>query len=147
MSHVWMSHVTCMDESRQMSHVLQMSLQCMRDSKVMSHIWTSHATRMSRRLDEFAGHEGHTQFLLWIVFIVMQCVAVCCSVLQCVAVCCSVNLRGTRETRNFCYGSSSICCSVMQCVTVCCSVLQCVAECCRVLQCEFAGHAEHRQFL
>jgi len=34
--------------------------------------------------------------------IVLQCVAVCCSVLQCVAVCCSV----------------------LQCVAVCCSVLQ-----------------------
>ena len=38
--------------------------------------------------------------------ILLQCVAVCCSVLQCVAVCCSV----------------------LQCVTVCCRVLQCVAE-------------------
>ena len=35
--------------------------------------------------------------------LVLQCVAVCCSVLQCVAVCCSV----------------------LQCVAVCCSVLQC----------------------
>ena len=34
--------------------------------------------------------------------IVLQCVAVCCSVLQCVAVCCSV----------------------LQCVAVCCSVLR-----------------------
>jgi len=37
-------------------------------------------------------------------YIVLQCVAVCCSVLQCVAVCCSV----------------------LQCVAVCCNVLQCV---------------------
>jgi len=44
--------------------------------------------------------------------LVLQSVAVCCSVLQCVAVCCSV----------------------LQCVAVCCSVLQCVAECCSVLQ-------------
>jgi len=35
--------------------------------------------------------------------VLLQCVAVCCSVLQCVAVCCSV----------------------LQCVAVCCSVLQC----------------------
>jgi len=35
--------------------------------------------------------------------VMLQCVAVCCSVLQCVAVCCSV----------------------LQCVAVCCSVLQC----------------------
>ena len=43
----------------------------------------------------------------------LQCVAVCCSVLQCVAVRFEVDLM--------CY------CSVMQCVAVCCSVLQCVA--------------------
>ena len=42
-------------------------------------------------------------------FLVLQCVAVCCSVLQCVAVCCSA----------------------LQCVAVSCSVLQCVAVCCR----------------
>ena len=45
--------------------------------------------------------------------VLLQCVAVCCSVSQCVAVCHSV----------------------LQCVTVCCSVLQCVAVCCSVLQC------------
>ena len=38
---------------------------------------------------------------LW-MNVVLQCVAVCCSVSQCVAVCCSV----------------------LQCVVVCCSVLQ-----------------------
>ena len=38
---------------------------------------------------------------------VLQCVAVCCSVLQCAAVCCSV----------------------VQCVALCCSVLQCVVVC------------------
>jgi len=44
--------------------------------------------------------------------IVVQCVAVCCSVLQCVAVCCSVS----------------------QCVAVFGSVLQCAPGCCSVLQ-------------
>ena len=42
-------------------------------------------------------------------FIVMQCVAVCCSVLQCAQ---------PRTT-------SWVCVSVLQCVAVCCSVLQC----------------------
>ena len=42
--------------------------------------------------------------------VVLQCVAVCCSVLQFVAVCCSV----------------------LQCAAVCCSGLQCVAVCCSV---------------
>ena len=55
--------------------------------------------------------------------VLLQCVAVCCSVLQCVAVCCSV------------LQYVAVCCSVLQCVAVCCSVLQCVAVCCSVLQC------------
>ena len=54
---------------------------------------------------------------------VLQCVAVCCSVLQCVAVCCSV------------LQCVAVCCSALHCVAVCCSVLQCVAVCCTVLQC------------
>jgi len=76
--------------------------------------------------------------------ILLQCLAVCCSVLQCVAVCCSVLQRVAA-----CFGSSclhvgwrlyktdpvAVFCSVLQCVAVCCSVLQCVAVCCSVLQC------------
>jgi len=49
---------------------------------------------------------------VYILPVLLQCVAVCCSVLQCVAVCCSV----------------------LQYVAVCCSVLQCVAVCCSVLK-------------
>ena len=49
---------------------------------------------MGQRKFRLAGDHG---------FVMLQCVAVCCSVLQCVAVCCTV----------------------MQCVAVCCSVLQC----------------------
>ena len=52
------------------------------------------------------------------IIVVLQCVAVCCSVLQCVAVCCSV-LRCV-----------AMCCSVLQRVAVCHSALQCVAACC-----------------
>ena len=40
--------------------------------------------------------------------LMLQCVAVCCSVLQC----------------------ATVCCSVLQCAAVCCSAWQCVAECC-----------------
>ena len=58
-----------------------------------------------------------------IIYVVRECVAVCCSVLQYVAVCCSV------------LQCVAVCCSVLQCVVVCCSVLQCVAVCCSVLQC------------
>jgi len=43
---------------------------------------------------------------------VLQCIAVCCSVLQCAAVCCIV----------------------LHCVAVCCRVLQCVAVCCSKFQ-------------
>jgi len=59
----------------------------------------------------------------WLHFVVLKCVAVCCSVLQCVAVCCCVLL------------CVAVCCSVFQCVAVCCCVLQCVAVCCCVLLC------------
>ena len=56
------------------------------------------------------------------LFLVLQCVAVCCSVLQCVAECCSV------------MQCDAVLCSVVQCVAVRCSVLQCIAACCSVLQ-------------
>jgi len=48
-----------------------------------------------------------------IVWSVLQCVAVCCSVLQ--------------QTLHFTALFTVIVCSVLQCVAVCCSVLQCVA--------------------
>ena len=60
---------------------------------------------------------------------VLQCVAVCCSVLHCVAVRCSVLHSKTCKSRRKSY------CIVLQCAAVCCSVLQYVAVCCRVLKC------------
>ena len=57
------------------------------------------------------------------LYLVLQCVAVCCNVLQCVATCYSVLQR------------VAVCCSVVQCVAVCCSVLQCGAAWCHMLQC------------
>ena len=56
--------------------------------------------------------------------IVLQCVAVCCSVLQC------------RASRSF-YKTLSLraCYNMLQGVAGCCRVLQVVAGCCRVLQC------------
>jgi len=48
-------------------------------------------------------------------YLLLHCVAVCCSVLQCVVVCCSVLQCGAE------------CCSALQCVAMCCNVLQCVA--------------------
>ena len=67
--------------------------------------------------------------------VVLQCVAVCCSVLQCVAACCSVSHK------KFTYGEASYgrrktgCASDWRCrVAVCCSALQCVAVRCSVLQ-------------
>ena len=44
--------------------------------------------------------------------VVLQCIAVCCSVLQC----------------------DAVCCGVLQCVAVYCSVLQCVAVCWSVVR-------------
>ena len=54
--------------------------------------------------------------------VVLQCVAVRCSVLLCVALCCSVS----------------------QCVAVGCSVLQCVAVCCSALRCVI--HSYYKSF-
>ena len=69
-------------------------------------------------------------------FLVVQSVAVCCSLLWCVAVCCNVAVAAVdpviRETLVSCV---ALCRSVLQCVAVCCSVLQCVPVCCSVLQC------------
>jgi len=81
--------------------------------------------------------------------IVLQCVAVRCSVLQCVAVCCSalkyaavcvgvprpcsvLHTAFSKRRRVF---AAKVCYSAWHCVTVCCSVLQCVAVCCSVWQC------------
>jgi len=73
---------------------------------------------------------------------VLQCVAVwfevdlmcCSSVLQCVAVCCSVVCGRSNSSPSF-LNQSDLCIvkSVLQCVAVCCSVLQCVAVCYSVL--------------
>ena len=57
-----------------------------------------------------------------VVYRMLQCVAVCCSVLQCAAVRCSA------------LQCVAVCCSVLQCVAVCCSALQCVAVRCTTLQ-------------
>ena len=54
---------------------------------------------------------------------VLHCVAVCYIVLQCIALCCSV------------VHCVAVCYIVLQCVTLCCSVLHRVAVCYIVLQC------------
>jgi len=59
--------------------------------------------------------------LLCSIRMLLQCVAVCCSVLHCVAVCCSVLQCVFRVY--------PLLCSIrmlLQCVAVCCSMLQCV---------------------
>jgi len=58
-----------------------------------------------------------------LTFLVLQRVAVSCSVLPWVAVCCSV------------LQCAAVCCSVLQCAAVCCSVVQCGAVWSFVLQC------------
>ena len=55
--------------------------------------------------------------------LVLQCVAVCCSVLQCVA-------NGGKPYRRR-MGMGRL---VLQYVAACCSMLQCCAMCCSVLQ-------------
>jgi len=82
--------------------------------------------------------------------VVLQCVAVCCSMLQCVVVCCSVlqcrlaasigmssKLRPRTEGVWCCSTLQyvAVCCSTLQYAAVRCSALQYVAVCCSVLQC------------
>ena len=65
-----------------------------------------------------------------VLYLCLQCVAVCCSVLQCVAVCCSVlHCVAVSMCR-----SVSQCCSVLQCAAV-----QCAAVCFRMGLC-VCGH-------
>jgi len=62
--------------------------------------------------------------------VLLQCVAVCCSVLQCVEVCCSVLQCPLEIAVNLTpghLGNTMCCCNVLQCASVGCSTLQCVA--------------------
>jgi len=111
--------------------------------------FTGSRHHLCRRVGGSTGHSGHAvpkwdktvELLLRITvcnsesYVVLQCVAVCCSVLQCVAVC-----------------FAAVCCSgVLQCVAVslavCSSVLQCVAVCGRVSQYFAVGCSELRSVL
>jgi len=87
---------------------------------------------------------GRRRYLKGAVHIVLQCVAVCCSVLRCVAVCCSVlypqedavilRVLCRQLHAHVVLPCVAVCCSVLQRAAVCCSVLQCVAVCCSVTQ-------------
>jgi len=91
--------------------------------------------RINRRRSSVVNNAG---------YIVLQCVAVCCSVMQSVAACCRVLQSVVVHKRGSTGGEVvwltmqvTFCCSVLQCVAVCwvcCGVVYCVAACCRVLQ-------------
>ena len=67
------------------------------------------------------------------VHVVLQCVAVCCSVLQCVEVCCRMSVHHVVFHMWIQYQiPCMLCCNVLQCVVGWCSVLRCVAMCCSV---------------
>jgi len=73
-----------------------------------------------------------------LIKLLLQYVAVCCSVLQCVAVCYLGSIVCDRDPQDttFDYSYTSfiaLCCSVLQCVAVCCSVVQCIAVYCSML--------------
>ena len=84
--------------------------------------------------------DGHSNGDGNVLYLLLQCVAVCCSVLQCVAHCVEVVTRIVMVMYEIC------CCSVLQCVAVCCTLCcsghsnsdgnvwyLCVAVCCSVL--------------
>jgi len=71
--------------------------------------------------------------------VLLQCVAVCCSVLQCVAV---LSLRVTEGLNILSWPLPSQAAALFaERVTVCCSVLQCIAERCSVAVCCSAKRA------
>jgi len=73
--------------------------------------------------------------MLWLLlltrdfFLALTFAHVCCIILQCVAVFCSVLLFMTRCSC-LVLAFANVCCSKLQYVAVCCRVLQCVAVCC-----------------
>ena len=68
-----------------------------------------------------------------LLYRLLQCVAVRCSMLQCVAVCRNTqDINHSKWQKGFCYVLG---CSLLQCVALCCSVSQCVAVRCNALQC------------
>jgi len=67
-----------------------------------------------------------------LLYRLLQCVAVRCSMLQCVAVCRNTqDINHSKWQKGFC---SIVSCSLLQCVALCCSVSQCAAVRCRALQ-------------
>jgi len=121
MSHIWMSHVTHMNES-----MMQGQSVCLG----MFWLWCCIETACGA---------------VW--FSVLQCGSVCCSVVQCGAVWCSVlqcvALRCSAlvvllHQTHMWYSVlqwATVCYSVVQCGAVWCSVVQCGAVWCSVVQC------------
>ena len=67
------------------------------------------------------------------VCVLLQCVAVCCSVLHCATP--PLDFKCVCVLLQCVVVCVAVCSSVMQCAAACCSVLQCVAACCSVLHC------------
>jgi len=86
-------------------------------------------------------HHGHSMSAPKVclsIDVLLQSVAVCCSVLQRVVSASSIgySLSASDVILFSCVlQCAQVCRSVMQCAAVCCSVLQCAAVCCSVLQC------------
>jgi len=91
----------------------------------------------------------YQEFGVAVYVLVLQCVAVCCSVLPdqkfgvattcthaCICSRCVYQEFGVAVyvlVLQCVAVRVAVCCSMLQCVAVCCSVLQCVAVCCSVL--------------
>ena len=121
-------------------HVIHMETLCHSHCNTAQHIAThcntlQHAATHCNNSSDI--HVIHMEALCHLHYntVLLQYVAMCCSMLQCaVAVRCSVlQCVGVCWSVLYCV---VVCCSMLQCVVVCCcSVLQCVAVCCSVLQC------------
>jgi len=149
--HIWMSHVTHMNES------------CLTYEWDMSHIWMSHVSHTNESCLTYESCMLHIWGVSWLsewVSLSAICVSwrmhVCDMTHVTYESCIALTLM-RHVTRYGTYMNASchtykwarpcarmsdttrlhwVSCSVMQCVAVCCSVLQCVAVCCSVLQCD-----------
>jgi len=116
MSHLWMSHVTPMNES---CHTYEWVMEsCHTYEWVMSHIWMSHGTHMN--------HSCHT----WMSFVAHMNES--CHRYEWAMS--HLSMSHVAHANSATKGGNAESCSVLQCVAVRCSVIQCVAVCCGVVR-------------
>jgi len=126
-------------------HCVAVVLQCV---AVLSHIWLIHVTTyMTHICDNLSRdivlqlccsvlqcchtYDSYMWQLIWLMYVTICRVTLCCSVLSLMYVNRRVHVWHYSSRRDM--QCIAVCCSVLQCVAVCCSVLQCLAVCCSLM--------------